>query len=303
MCAGGAEKVTEGAGYTNPYWPAARAGLLQVAAHGFVPLAYMFLDAGPSGTAQAQYFAKQGGNLSSFGIAVDLERSSGSPTVAQAQDAVAELRRLYPAHPIGGYAPHWYTGGADLSFFDWLWASEYVTGTGDPGILYKAVPASWWASYGGRSPLLLQFTSSASVAGVSGPVDCSAFPGTAAQLASHVLPKPAAPRPAAPAPQEAAVADAGTLITLAAGEHVNVPVSEVLPSPDFAIVLTGDTGTLVTATAWFTDGSAAQQVTYPLNNGRAVRLVFRKTWSAVGSVKLQRADSKTALSATAVVRF
>jgi GH25 family lysozyme M1 (1,4-beta-N-acetylmuramidase) len=307
VCAGGAEKVTEGTGYLNPDWQASRKGLLAVAAHGFVPVAYMFLDSSGTGKAQAQWFAREAGNLSAFGIAVDLERApDGSPTVAQAQDAVAELRHLYPGHPIGGYAPHWYTGGASLSFFDWLWASEYVNGSGDPGVLYKSVPAAWWAPYGGRSPLLLQFTSSASVAGVSGAVDCSAFQGTAAQLASHLLPKPPAPAKPAPVPttQEAAVTDPGILIPLNLGApHVNLPVAEALPSADFRIVVTGDTGSVVTAMAWFTDGSSAQLATYALNNGKAASVVFRQPWPKVSTVRLQRQDTKTALSASAFVRF
>jgi hypothetical protein len=276
----------------------------QLAAHGFVPLAYMFLDAAGYGADQAVWFWKNAGDLTGFGIVVDLERSSGSPTVTQAQDAVAELRRRYPGHPVGGYAPHWYTGGADLSFFDWLWASEYVNGSGDPGVLYKSVPAAWWAPYGGRSPLLLQFTSSGSVAGVSGPVDCSAFPGTAAQLASYVLPKPPAPQPVIPAPvQEAAVAGTGSLTEIPCGGHVNIPVVNVPPSSDFRIVVTGDTGAVLVATAWFTDGGTAQQTAYPLNNGRTASVVFRKPWSGVSTVRLARQDTKTSLSASAFVRF
>jgi GH25 family lysozyme M1 (1,4-beta-N-acetylmuramidase) len=304
VCAGGAEKVTEGTGYTNPYWPAAKASMRQLAAHGFVPLAYLFLDAGPSGAAQARYFAAKAGDLTGFGIVVDLERSSGSPTVAQAQDCAAELRKLYPGHPVGGYAPHWYTAGAQLGFCDWLWASEYVNGSGDPGVLYKSVPADWWAPYGGKSPLLLQFTSSATVAGVSGPVDCSAFAGTAAQLASHVLPAPPAPKPV-PAPvQEAAVADPGSLFPLNHdGLPLDLPVAAVLPSQDFKVVVTGDTGAVITATAWFTDGSAAQQLSFGLGNGRAASVVFRRAWSGVSTVRLQRQDTKTLLSASVFVRF
>lgn len=306
VCCGGAEKVTEGTTYVNPDWALSRTGLQQAAAHGFVPLAYLFLDAGPSGAAQAQYFASKAGGLAGFGIVIDLERSSGSPTVAQAQDCAAELRKLYPGHPIGAYAPHWYTAGATLEFCDWLWASEYVSGSGDPGVLYKSVPATWWAPYGGKSPLLLQFTASATIAGVSGPADCSAFPGTAAQLASHVLPAPPAPvkAPVAVPVKEAAVADPGILLPLNLGElHVNVPVAEALPSADFRIVVTGDTGTVVTATAWFTDGTAAQVASYPLHNGQATSVVFRQPWTGVGSVRLQRQDTKATLSASAFVRF
>lgn len=200
VCAGGAEKVTEGTGYVNPRWAAAKPAMKAAAARGFVPAAYMFMDARGTGAAQAQFFSRAAGDLTGFGIVVDLERApDGSPTIAQARDAVAELRRLYPRHPIGGYCPHWYTGGADLTFTDWLWASEYVSGSGDPAMLYRQVPASWWAPYGGRSPLMLQFTSRATVAGVSGPVDCSAFNGGATELAIKVVtghvPPPAVPTP------------------------------------------------------------------------------------------------------------
>lgn len=303
MCAGGAEKVTEGTGYVNPFWASSKPAMAKLAVHGFVPAAYMFLDAGAPGADQAVWFWKNAGDLAGFGIAVDLERApDGSPTRQQAVDAVGELRRRYPGHPVGGYAPRWYTGGEDLSFFDWLWASEYVTGSGDPGMLYKLVPATWWAPYGGKAPLMLQFTASATIAGISGPCDCSAFNGTAAQLAAHVLPAP--PKPVLPPVlPETAVADSGSLIQLPPGEHVNVPVSEALPSPDFCIVVTGDTGSVVTATAWFTDGSAAQQVTYPLHNGQATRLVFRRTWGGTTVVRLQRTDTKADLAASAFVRF
>jgi GH25 family lysozyme M1 (1,4-beta-N-acetylmuramidase) len=305
VCAGGAEKVTEGTGYLNPDWAASKTGLKQAAAHGFVPLAYMFLDASGSGAAQAVWFWKNAGDLTGFGIVVDLERApDGNPTRQQAADAVGELRRRYPGHPIGGYCPHWYTGGEDLSFFDWLWASEYVNGSGDPAQLYKGVPAAWWAPYGGRTPLMLQFTSSASVAGVAGPVDCSAFAGTAAQLASHVLPAPPAPPKPPVTTQEAAVADPGTLYPLNHdGLPLIVPVAQALPSQDFKIVVTGDTGGVITATAWFTDGSVAQQLSFALRNGQAAGVVFRRAWSGVTTVKFQRTDTKTALSASVFVRF
>lgn len=309
VCIGGAEKVTEGTGYVNPSWLTSKPQMRQLAGHGFVPAAYMFLDARAPGADQAVCFWKNAGDLTGFGIVVDLERApDGPPSVQQAKDAVAELRRRYPGHPFGGYAPHWYTGGADLSFFDWLWASEYVNGSGDPGVLYKAVPASWWAPYGGRSPLMLQFTSSAVVAGISGPVDCSAFQGGAAQLAAHILPRPPAPAPPpAPVvpltPQEASVADSGALVRIPCGSHFDIPVVNVPPGPDFRIVVTGDTGAVLTATAWFTDGSAAQQSAYPLHNGRTASVVFRRPWSGVTTVRLQRQDTKTSLSASAFVRF
>lgn len=200
VCAGGAEKVSEGTTYVNPRWAASKPAMARVAAaHGFVPMAYLFLDASEPGDAQARHFASVAGDLAGFGVVIDFERApDGPPTPYQAEACAAELRVLYPRRPIGGYCPHWYTGGLDLSFIDWLWASEYVSGSGDPAMLYSHVPASWWAPYGNQSPLMLQFTSQAAVAGISGLADCSAFHGSAAMLASHVLSATASPPPPVP---------------------------------------------------------------------------------------------------------
>ena len=71
---------------------------------------------------------------------------------------------------------------------DVLWASDYVTGTGPPATLYAKVTPRQWAPYGGRTPTLLQFTDAATVPGVAGEVDCSAFRGTVAQLRHELLP-------------------------------------------------------------------------------------------------------------------
>ena len=92
VCAGGAEKVTEGTSYVNPRWAGAKPAMKAVAAHGFVPLAYLFLDAVLSGSSQARFFASAAGDLTGFGIVLDLERApNGSPSIAQAQDCAAEL--------------------------------------------------------------------------------------------------------------------------------------------------------------------------------------------------------------------
>lgn len=188
VCDFGFEKVTQATNYLNPYWPAAKSGMLARArATGFLPGAYLFMEQ-EDGARQADYFAAKAGDLTGFAIAVDLERSAGeNPTISQAKACVARLRKHYPGHPIGGYAPHWYTGTANLEFFDWLWASHYVSGTGSPAALYAKVPSSWWAAYGGRTPTLLQFSSSATVAGVSGRVDISAYRGSLDQFRAIAL--------------------------------------------------------------------------------------------------------------------
>jgi lysozyme len=221
----GFEKVTEGHTYVNPYWAAAKTALAARAkASGFVPGAYLFLRAG-DGAGQAEWFAKNAGNLDGFAIAVDIEEERDSaghvisaPSHADGVNCVTRLRQLYPHHPVGGYIPHWYWGSQDTTFADWLWASNYITGTGGPRDLYAKVPASYWDGYGGRDVSLLQFTSKATVLGVSGVVDCSAFRGHAADLRKLVL--PAAPFPSG----RHVVGDTpGTLAALAKLQGCEVP--------------------------------------------------------------------------------
>jgi GH25 family lysozyme M1 (1,4-beta-N-acetylmuramidase) len=200
----GWEKVTEGTGYVNPYWEPAKAAMLaRRAVSGFTPGAFLFLRDDSSGAAQADFFARVAGDLTGFGIAIDCEpEGSSRPGYATARAAVAELRKLFPHHPEGGYQPPWYWGGLDTTFCDWTWPSRYLAGFGTPAWLYSRVPAAWWGAYGGRVPALLQFTSSAVVPGVNGRVDCSAFRGTPAQyrqLVTGSTPKPPPPPPPPPA--------------------------------------------------------------------------------------------------------
>ena len=215
----GFEKVTQGLTYLNPFWAAAKAAMtVRAKATGFIPGAYLFLDQG-NGAAQADAFHQHAGDLTGFALAVDVEpwtAGHSRPTITDAKACVTRLRQLYPHHPIGGYPPHWYWGEQDTTFFDWLWSSEYLAGRGAPRQLYPHVPASWWDGYGGRKTVdLLQFTSTATVPGVAGDVDCSAFRGHPDDLRKLVLP---AARP--PAPDEMH-APAGVWTTVP-GTHVQV---------------------------------------------------------------------------------
>lgn len=197
----GWEKVTQGTGYTNPYWPDAKRQMIERAnATGFVPGAYPFLQHGDA-RGQMRHFADQAGDLSGFGVAIDCEPdpSAGSyPTMADMLAAVDELHSLYPKHPLGGYLPPWYWGNQSTTMVDWRWTSRYVVGVGSPRALLARVPASFWDSYGGGTVDLLQFTSSAVVAGAvsaSGVVDASVFRGTMQQYATMVLPGHITPSP------------------------------------------------------------------------------------------------------------
>jgi hypothetical protein len=195
----GWEKVTQGSpltaggGYVNPFWAgpsrnSKQAMAARAAATGFVPGGYLFLEAG-DGAGQAEFFHAAAGDMAGFAIAVDVEPATGSrPTAADAHACVARLRQLYPAHPVIGYIPRWYWDSRGTRFVDVLWASNYVTGAGSPAELYARVTPGQWAAYGGRAPALLQFTNAATVPGVTGRVDCSAFRGTVDRLRTQLLP-------------------------------------------------------------------------------------------------------------------
>ena len=319
VCAFGAEKVTEGNGYVNPFWAAAKPAMLARArATGFVPVAYMFLDANSSGAAQADHFAKTAGDLDGFAIVVDVERSStGSPTRFQTTRAVARLRKHYLGHKIGGYAPRWFTAGWNLRFFSWIWASSYVTGTGHPEELAAKVPASYWNSYGGQDPLLLQFTSTGIIPGVNGLVDVSAFRGDQHTLRTKLLGEPAAkkpaPRPPAPAPKPVVKPPApsrsgdSVFLKLSPGVlpitlPVWLPLAASIPAPysRFALQLTGDTGAVVKVTLHLQGGGIEPQAK-PLRTGAVTEVMPAKGWSNVTVVELSRVDKDAKRGATARV--
>jgi lysozyme len=195
---GGAEKATQGTNYVNPYWPGARSALLAEAGPDWTPGAYHYLTAG-NGAGQADYFASKAGSIPGFVIWVDLERAAtgASPSVIDARNCVARLREHYPHNRIGLYAGQSFTGSNSLTFADLLWSPHYVTGSGTPVDVYRAVPASFWEPYGDLTPTLLQFSQTAMVAGVIGEADCSAFRGSATEMRAALLGiKPPAPVPA-----------------------------------------------------------------------------------------------------------
>jgi hypothetical protein len=102
----------------------------RVAASGFVPGGYLFLEAG-DGAGQADFFHATAGDMAGFAIAVDVEPATGSePTAADAHACVARLRQLYPSHPVIGYIPQWYWGNQSTRFVDVV--SYVVTGLPAP---------------------------------------------------------------------------------------------------------------------------------------------------------------------------
>src|SRR5207248_1743463 len=95
---------------------------------------------------------------------------------------VRRMRDLGHSVPVA-YIPPWYWsqswGSPDLTALGCpLWASRYPDNDGTYAAqIYTRVPASYWNGYGGLPVKVLQFSSSATVAGYS-PVDVNAFQGS-----------------------------------------------------------------------------------------------------------------------------
>lgn len=182
----GFSKVTESTNYVNPTWVHNRAGMLGLS-DGFLPGAYHFLHGG-DGAAQAQYFLSKAGDVSKVAVALDVEAQGADAVTSRAW--VTEFKRLTGGHPVIGYFPRWYWeahGRPDLSFFDTIWQSAYVTGSGAPSSLFAKVPSSWWATFGNEPISILQFSSSGTVAGIPGQCDVNAYRGSLDELRALAL--------------------------------------------------------------------------------------------------------------------
>lgn len=187
-------KVTESTNYLNPTWEHNRSGMLALG-DSFMPGAYHFLHGG-NGAAQARYFLDHAGDVSRFAVALDVEASGADAATSRAW--VAEFKRLTNNHPVLGYFPRWYwdqQGRPDLSFFDSIWQSAYVSGSGSASSLYAKVPASWWATFGNEPISLLQYSSSCVVPGITGVADISAYRGSLDDLKTLALGKKPTPQP------------------------------------------------------------------------------------------------------------
>jgi peptidoglycan hydrolase-like protein with peptidoglycan-binding domain/GH25 family lysozyme M1 (1,4-beta-N-acetylmuramidase) len=177
-------KATEGTGYTNPDYASAK---VRAANADAFFCAYHFLHAG-NGAGQASHaFSVVGSDVP---LMIDFEPEynangaiASAPQVADAVDFINEYRSL------GGktyllYLPHWYWQGnlgqpsltSVINLGMLLVSSDYTTysDTG-PG----------WAPYGGMTPVIWQYTSGATLNGVSR-VDMNAYKGTLADFQAQV---------------------------------------------------------------------------------------------------------------------
>lgn len=203
-------KVTEGTYYTDAYYDGTRT---QAKAAGKIFLWYHFLS-GEDVYAQVAHVLDHVGDKSLPGM-LDVEPTQKyTPTLAHALDW------LDAAHSAGlnmrlAYLPRWFHGQIGSPSLSGLTsrgielvASSYPNQTiHDPGTVYAAIggdKASGWQPYGGKIPVLLQFTDVA-VEGGQTLGDMNAFRGTREQFATLLgataptpVPTPATPSGGSP---------------------------------------------------------------------------------------------------------
>ena len=117
-------------------------------------------------------------------VILDVEANSGA--IALTRDLVARLKGAGYRVPLL-YLPRWYwqqIGQPSLLGLPPLWSSRYPDNVvGTLADEWADVPAHYWDGYGGLPVAVLQFTSSARIAGHA-PLDANAYRGTHAQLAA-----------------------------------------------------------------------------------------------------------------------
>jgi GH25 family lysozyme M1 (1,4-beta-N-acetylmuramidase) len=123
-----------------------------------------------------------------FILQADCEKWGGDPsTMPGRSDIQTFCDRLHTRTGLVPvvYAPRWAYGDT-LTGLDYpLWASSYVAGSGAASSLYPGDTSSRWAAYSGQTPVILQFTSSATIAGQT-TCDANAHRGTLTDLKALV---------------------------------------------------------------------------------------------------------------------
>lgn len=128
-----------------------------------------------------------------FILQLDCEKWGGDPsTVPSKADIKAACDRLKARMPKLTpivYAPKWVYENSLSGLTYPIWASNYSSASSGTGSgIYAGIggdSSSRWAAYGGQTPAILQFTSSATIAGQT-TCDANAYRGTLAEL-THLL--------------------------------------------------------------------------------------------------------------------
>lgn len=172
-------KATEGSGFVDNRFAS---NLANARKAGILHAAYHYQRAGISAAAQVAHIKRV--VPKDCPIIPDVEQNSGN--VGLTREIVNRLRDAGYRVPLS-YIPRWYWDGhlgrPSLAGLPPLWSSRYVTGGGYASQIYQRVPTHYWDGYGDNSVAVLQYSSSATVAGRT-PIDVNAFRGTRDELAA-----------------------------------------------------------------------------------------------------------------------
>ena len=170
-------KATEGSGFTDSRFAE---NVAKARKTGKPFAAYHYQRSGVSAAAQVAHISR----VVPRDIPVIPDVEAGSGNVSLTRDIVARLRAAGYSVPLL-YLPRWYwqqIGSPSLAGLPPLWSSRYPDNVvGDIRDEYADVPPHFWDGYGGLRVAVLQFTSSARVAGRA-PIDGNAYRGSFAEL-------------------------------------------------------------------------------------------------------------------------
>lgn len=172
-------KATEGNTFVDGEFAA---NLAEARTAGLLVAAYHYVRASAGAALQVAWIQRH--IPKTVPVILDVEANSGG--IALTRDLVARLKGAGYRVPLL-YLPRWYwqqIGSPSLAGLPPLWSSRYpdnvIGGIADE---WADVPAHYWNGYGGLDVAVLQFTSSARVAGHA-PLDANAYRGTTQQLAA-----------------------------------------------------------------------------------------------------------------------
>lgn len=171
-------KATEGSSFVDGDFAS---NLARARAAGLLVAAYHYVRSNASAQAQVANVRR----VVPLDVPVIPDVETGSGGVSLLRELVDRLRAAGHRVPLT-YLPRWYwsqLGSPSLAGLPPLWSSRYPDNViNDINVEWGMTPSSYWNGYGGLEVAVLQFTSSARVAGYQ-PVDGNAFRGTRAQLA------------------------------------------------------------------------------------------------------------------------
>lgn len=172
-------KSTEGSTFVDPEFGH---NLVEAQHAGLLPAAYHYVKGNVTAAAQVANVQR----VVPAGVPVIPDVEAGSGDIGMVRQVVAGLRWAGYVVPFS-YIPRWYwqqLGQPSLAGLPPLWSSRYPDNVvGSLQDEWADVPATYWVGYGGLPVAVLQFTSSARIAGHQ-PLDANAFNGTRAQLAA-----------------------------------------------------------------------------------------------------------------------